>query len=297
MQTATKGGCALALLAVWCLAAPVLAQQGVVREGLTIESTVLGGPVRYTVYLPPDYDTSTRAYPVVYLLHGYTDDDTGWLQFGEVNRIADAAIASGQVPPMVIVMPDGGVSWYVNDHAGRVRWEDMFLQELIPHVEQTYRVRPKREYRGIAGLSMGGYGALRMAMAHPDRFAAVAAFSSGITAEEDFAAMPQARYDGVFGPVFGPGLQGRARITDHWRRHSVLDLVADTPVDALKRVRYYLDSGDDDFLAVGNALLHVALRRKEVPHEFRVRDGAHTWTYWRTGLADGLAFIGQSFRR
>jgi enterochelin esterase-like enzyme len=79
--------------------------KGKVLEGRTLKSAILGREVRYTLYLPPDYDLNERRYPVTYLLHGYTDDDTGWLQFGEVNRLADAAIASGDIPPMIIAMP------------------------------------------------------------------------------------------------------------------------------------------------------------------------------------------------
>ncbi|RPJ85976.1 MAG: esterase family protein, partial [Acidobacteria bacterium] len=86
--------------------------QGKVLEGLSIDSKILGREVEYAVYLPPDYDTSTRRYPVVYLLHGFTDDETGWIQFGEVYLAADRAIAAREIPPMIIVMPDGGVTWY-----------------------------------------------------------------------------------------------------------------------------------------------------------------------------------------
>ena len=271
--------------------------QGIVREGLTMASDILGKGVRYTVYLPSDYETSERHYPIVYLLHGYTDDDTGWLQFGEANRIADRGIAEGDIPPMIIVMPDGGVSWYINDYQNQTRWEDMFVDELMPHIEAEYRVRAKKEFRGIAGLSMGGYGALVLSMRHPELFAATAAFSSGVITDEDWAASSQERYESVFGVVFGPGLEGSARLTDHWRQYSILDIVESTPAEKLKEVRYYIDCGDDDFLAVGNASLHILLTQKEVPHQYRVRDGAHTWSYWRTGLPHGLEFIGQSFHR
>src|SRR5690606_11939201 len=106
---------------------------------LTVESRILGKPVRYTVYLPYDYHTSTRYYPVVYLLHGYTDNDTGWLQFGEAHMIADELINDREIPPMIIVMPDAGVSWYVNNFDASVRYEDFFIDEFIPHIEAQYR--------------------------------------------------------------------------------------------------------------------------------------------------------------
>lgn len=276
---------------------PAAAQQGTVREGLTMKSTVMGKDVHYTVYLPPDYATSARQYPVVYLLHGLSDNDTGWLQFGEVDRIANTAIASGDIPPMIIVMPDGGVSWYINNDRGDVRWEDMFVSEFIPYVENSYRIRKAKEYRGIAGLSMGGYGSLVLSMRHPELFAAVAAFSSGVFTDDEVVGWTQDTYDKIFGPVFGPGRVGADRLTPQWHEYSVLDLARNTPPAKLRTVRYYIDCGDDDFLYAGNSMLHIYLRQKEIPHEYRVRDGAHTWTYWRTGLPAGLAFIGQSFRR
>lgn len=271
--------------------------QGQVLEGLRLQSAVLGRDVNYAVYLPPDYAASTRRYPVVYLLHGYTDDESGWVQFGEVGLAADRAIAAREIPPMIIVMPDGGVAWYINDYQNKVRFEDMFVQEFIPHVDAAYRTRPKREFRGIAGLSMGGWGTLVHALRHPDLFAAAAAFSAGVWTDEEFLAMKQDAWNAVLGPVFGPGLSGKDRLTAHFRKHSPLELIKTLPEESLKKVRLYIDCGDDDFLIKGNCALHLALIDRKIPHEFRVRDGGHTWSYWRTGIIDGLAFIGQSFHR
>lgn len=266
-------------------------------ESLKMESKLLDYPVEYSVYLPPDYNQSSRSYPIVYLLHGYTDDESGWTQFGEVKRLADAAIASGEIPPMIIAMPDGKVTWYMNDHADQEPWEDMFIKEFMPHVESQYRVRKKKEFRGISGLSMGGFGSLRLAMAHHDLFAACAAYSSAVWTAEEFAGFPDENYDRTFARLFGEGLKGQDRITDYWRAHSVIDMVKTKPEDELKSIRYYFDCGDDDFLAVGNANLHIAMRQRGIPHEYRVRDGAHTWSFWRNSLPIGLKFIGESFRR
>ncbi len=270
---------------------------GQVLEGLAMESAILGRSVRYALYLPPDYRTSTRRYPVVYLLHGFTDEEWAWVQFGEVHLAADRGIATREIPPMIIVMPDGGVSWYMNDYQGKERWEDMFVEEFVPHVDNTYRTRTKKEFRGISGLSMGGQGALLIAMHHPEMFAAVAAFSSGVFSAEELTAMEDKAYRNVFGKLFGPDLQGQERLTEHWARNSPLELARTLPEEDLKKVRWYLDCGDDDFLYKGNAALHVALRDRKIPHEYRVRDGQHNWEYWRTGILHGLAFIGQSFHR
>jgi len=273
------------------------ADSGQVLEGLTVPSKVLGKEVRYTIYLPPDYQTSSRRYPVVYLLHGYTDNDTGWLQFGEVHLTADRAIVEREIPPMIIVMPDGGVSWYINDYQGKVRYEDFFFQEFIPYIDANYRTRPHKEFRGIAGLSMGGWGTLIYALRHPEMFAAAAAFSAAVWTDEEVIATEDKVYERIFAPLFGPGLKGRDRLTAHFRSYNPLDLVKTLPAEKIKTVRFYLDCGDDDFLYKGNAALHVALRDRKIPHEFRVRDGGHTWSYWRTGILDGLKFIGESFHR
>lgn len=270
---------------------------GQVLEGLKLSSSVLGRDVAYAVYLPPDYATSTRRYPVVYLLHGYTDDESGWIQFGEINLAADRAIAEREIPSMIIVMPDGGVSWYINDLAGKVRYEDMFVQELIPHIDATYRTRPTREFRGIAGLSMGGWGTLVHALRHPELFAACAAFSAAVWPDEEILGMKQDDWDKIIGPVLGVGLAGKDRLTPTFRKVSPLDLAKSLPEESLKKVRYYIDCGDDDFLIRGNCALHLLLTDRKIPHEFRVRDGGHTWGYWRTGIVDGLKFIGQSFNR
>lgn len=270
---------------------------GQVHEGLRMTSPILGQDVAYAVYLPPDYDLAGRRYPVVYLLHGYTDDESGWIQFGEIQMAADRAIAAREIPPMIIVMPDGGVSFYINDCQNKVRFEDMFIQEFIPHIDATFRTRPKKEFRGISGLSMGGWGSLVLSMRHPDLFAACAAFSAAMWTEEDMINTPEKNYDRLMGRLFGPGLQGKDRLTPHFRAHNPIDQAREKPEDELKKVRYYIDCGDDDFLIKGNMALHAVLLDRKIPHEFRVRDGGHSWTYWRTGIVDGLAFIGQSFHR
>lgn len=271
--------------------------QGQVLEGLHVTSEILGRDVNYAVYLPPDYAISTRRYPVVYLLHGYTDDESGWIQYGEINLAADRAIADREIPPMIIVMPDGGVTWYINDIQNKVRFEDMFVREFVPYIDATYRTRPVREFRGVAGLSMGGWGTLVYAMRHPDLFSACAAFSAAVWPDEEVAAMKQEMWVKVLGPVFGTGLTGKNRLTPHFCEDNPLDLAKTLPEESLKKVRYYIDCGDDDFLIKGNCALHLLLMDRKIPHEFRVRDGAHMWSYWRSGIVDGLKFIGQSFHR
>ena len=272
-------------------------QTGNVKESLKYESKLMGGPVEYSIYLPAGYETSNRSYPVLYLLHGYSDDQTGWVQFGEVARIADKGIENGDFPPVIIVMPNGKVSWYCNDYKMANPWEDMFVKEFIPAIEKTYRIRPKKEFRAISGLSMGGYGSLMLAMRNPDLFSSCVAFSSGTFTDEEIVAMPDNNYNMFFGEIFGKGLTEKQRISDSWKAHSPLHLIYEVPKDKLKTIRFYIDCGDDDFLFEGNSQLHIQMRKLEISHEYSTRQGGHEWSYWRTGLADGLKFIGESFHR
>ena len=278
------------------LSASISAQRGQVIEGISMPSAILGKGVNYAIYLPPDYQQSERKYPVVYLLHGYTDNESGWIQFGEVHLAADQAIAQREIPPMIIVMPDGGVSWYINNHDGSVRWEDMFVEEFIPFIDKNYRTRPAKEYRGIAGLSMGGFGSLVQSLRHPELFSACAAFSAAVWTEDEVKGMSSESRNGLFSKLFGL-TKDKTLLTGHYRANSVLDIIENKSKADIEKVRFYIDCGDDDFLSKGNSALHELMRSKQIKHEYRVRDGGHTWIYWRTGITDGLKFIGESFSR
>ncbi|GAA4305405.1 alpha/beta hydrolase [Nibribacter koreensis] len=272
-------------------------QQGTLQESLKVKSKLLGKPVEYSIYLPADYSQSNRRYPVLYLLHGYTDDETGWTQFGEAHLIADRLVKAGQIPPMIIVMPDAGVSWYVNSQDGKTRYEDFFIQEFIPFIDKEYRTRASKEFRAVAGLSMGGYGSMIYALKHPDMFAAAAPLSAAVRTDAEVLATPEKDYAGIFGNIYGNDLKGQERLSAHWYQNSVLKLIETQPADKLRQVKYYIDCGDDDFLIKGNMALHAVMLDQKIPHEFRVRDGGHTWTYWRTALPAVLKFVGKSFHR
>jgi len=286
----------LAFLLALTLATYAQVSRGVVKEGLTIDSKILGTKARYTIYLPFDYETSSRFYPIVYLLHGYTDNDMGWIQFGEANLIADEAIAKREIPSMILATPDAGPSWYINNYNNSVRYEDFFFQEFMPYIESYYRIRAEKNYRGVAGLSMGGFGTLVYAMRHPDQFAAAAALSAAVNTTEQIIAMDERGWGRWPTTVYGPG-SGEARLTEHLLSYNPIRIVETAEVEKLKSVKIYLDCGDDDYLTIGNAMLHVALTKRQIPHEYRVRDGAHIWSYWRSGLAEALKFIGTSFRK
>jgi len=286
-------------LSVLCLSFCFIsfAQKSKVIESIEFKSNIVAYPVKYSVYLPEDYATSQRSYPVLYLLHGFSDDETGWIQFGEVKEIADKGISEGAFPACIIIIPDGKVSWYCNSADGKDRWEEMFITELIPFVEKEYRIRAKKEFRAIAGLSMGGYGALTLSMRNPDKFSTCVALSSGTFSDEEIVAQADPQYELFFKNIFGEKLKGEARLSESWKAHSPLHLIHTVAAEKLKGIRFYIDCGDDDFLYKGNSLLHIGMRDLNIAHEYRVRNGAHEWSYWRTGLYDGLKFIGEKFRR
>jgi S-formylglutathione hydrolase FrmB len=272
---------------------PAFSQRGTVVESLVFESDLVSYPVEYSVYLPPGYDASKRSYPILYLLHGYSDDETGWIQYGEVNRIADDSFVNGGAAPCIIVMPDGKVSWYINSFDGEDPWEDMFVQEFIPFIEGKFRTRNSKAFRSIAGLSMGGNGALLLSMRHPDLFSSCVALSAATFTDEEI--LKNDVYERYFGDIYGP--KPTVEVTDYWKKYSPLHLLDMIDPVNLKSVRYYIDCGDDDFLYRGNSALHVKMRNLGISHEFRVRQGGHEWSYWRSGIADGLQFISETFHR
>lgn len=270
-------------------------RQGQVLESISMKSKILNREVNFSVYLPSDYQSSSRSYPVVYLLHGYSDNETSWIQFGEINSQLDKAIAEQTIPPMIIIMPDGGVSFYVNNYKNDVRWEDMFIQEFIPYIESIYRIRKERNYRALAGLSMGGYGSIVLSLKHPDLFGSYAAFSSALFTDDKIIKMSEDAYK-IYGKIFGDSLKGELRINESWKKNNPFYIVKNNP-EQFKNIGMYLDCGDDDRLTNGNCMFHLLLKELNVNHQFIVRDGEHNWQYWRTGIIPGLRFIGEKFHK
>ena len=271
-----------------------LSQSGKVMDQLTLDSQILKGKRKFAVYLPPDYDTSSRSYPVLYLLHGYTDDQTGWIQFGEVHHIADKAINNGKATPMIIIMPDAntGQPGYTNALSGNWNYEDFFFEELMPHVEKRFRIKRNKRFRAISGLSMGGGGSFLYALHRPDLFSSAAPLSASIgpQTEEEMKIFSYVDYWGY--------KESNYNKTDYERFNKLnnpLNLVNQADLKALNSVRWYIDCGDDDYLYKNNILMHLKMREKGVNHEFRTRDGGHSWTYWRTALPSVLEFISEKF--
>ena len=282
------------LLLVSFIPALLLAQSGRVFDTLSLPSKILNMERKYAIYLPPDYETSQRSYPVLYLLHGGGDDQTGWVQFGEVQRIADEGIKNGTATAMIIIMPDAdtGRRGFGNDPKGDWRYEDFFFQELMPYVEGKYRIKTDKRYRAVAGLSMGGGGSFLYALHHPELFAAACPLSADIgplslATTKDYLARGKKE----------PVNLTDAQVEAFYHYRSTLALLEAMPDDQKKAVRWYIDCGDDDFLYEGNCLVHIAMRKREIPHEFRTYDGGHNWTYWRRALPAVLTFVSDSFHQ
>ncbi|MEO8403584.1 MAG: alpha/beta hydrolase-fold protein [Chitinophagaceae bacterium] len=281
----------LFLLIIISLPLFTIAQTGKVYDNLSLPSKILKMDRKYSVYLPPDYETSDRSYPVLYLLHGAGDDQTGWVQFGEILTIADKAIKEGSATAMIIVMPDAntGQRGYDNNATGTWRYEDFFFQELMPFIEKKYRIKSEKRYRAVAGLSMGGGGSFCYALHHPELFSSACPLSAATGPPSLDLAKKNLQRDN---PTIADSL-----VEKYYNRQSVLVLVNNMPDSLKKSVRWYIDCGDDDRLSEGNSLVHVAMRQREIPHEFRIRDGGHTWTYWRGSLPVVLEFVSQGFHQ
>ena len=273
-----------------------LSQSGKVMDQLTLDSKILKGERKFAVYLPPDYDTSTRSYPVLYLLHGHTDDQTGWIQFGEVHRITDNAIKNGKATPMVIIMPDAdtGQPGYTNAISGKWNYEDFFFEEFMPHVEKRFRIKRNKRFRAISGLSMGGGGSFLYALHRPDLFSSVAPISASLgpqTVDE----MKIFSYVDYWG--YSESNYNKSDYEKFNKLNNPLYLVDQEDSKTLNSIRWYIDCGDDDYLYKNNSLMHLKMREKGVNHEYRVRDGEHSWSYWRSALPSVLEFISQKFHQ
>lgn len=300
----------LSAVLIMTLHAEVFAQHGTVDNSLTVQSEILDREMSYSVYLPESYQTSTREYPVLYLLHGMTGDHNDWVTIGEVRRIADETMASGNAPEMIIIMPDGLYdAFYINNYDGTVRWEDFFHQEFIPAVENEFRITTERNKRAIAGLSMGGYGAMYHGVKYKDKFSSVYAMSAAFLEVEPMPESERSDWDREFhGKTWGP--YNDEQLPENYEEHSIQEIFRGmdrveppqggwnpqgNPEEPLPAI--FIDCGDDDFLLRQNTNLVHIMNEKNVPFEFRVHNGGHTWDYWRTALAKALVFAGDVFRR
>ena len=270
----------------------LISQESKVFDNLTLESKILNQERTYAVYLPNDYDSSEKSYPVLYLLHGLGDDQTAWIKLGDVQRITDESIDSGISSSMIIVMPDAGsgIVGYINQPNRDWFYEDFFFEELIPHVESKFRIKKGKKYRAISGLSMGGGGTLVYALHRPDLFSSAAPLSPAIgpTDLDDFH-----KWISRYNFYFNDKIETQKLLNAN---HPLI-LIAEKSKQDLNSVAWYLDCGDDDYLYEDSSLLHLAMKKKGVKHEYRVRDGAHTWKYWKESLPNVLGFVSINFHQ
>ena len=274
------------------------AQGGKTYDNLILPSVLMKKRMSYALYLPPGYHFSKKTYPVLYLLHGAGENHTAWLRSGNLKEIADRLIESGAIDPLIIVMPDAGMSYYMNSSSGEVRYEDYFFREFKPYIESLYRVEKGKRFTSVAGFSMGGYGALLYALHHPEQFRTCVALSPGVRTDEEMEALSEKDYNARYRIALGPHAEGVPHVSPYYaENYSILNLITRMPQEQKKEVRFYIDCGDDDFLYKGNSMLHILLRDHGIPHEFRIRDGGHNWAYWQAGLRDGLLYIQSGLRR
>ena len=272
----------------------VFGQNGKVIDELIINSKILKGDRKFAVYLPPDYDSSNRSYPVLYLLHGLGDNQSAWIQFGEVLHTTDKAINSGIATSMIIIMPDAGTGQmgYTNAISGKWNYEDFFFEEFIPHVENLYRIRKNKRYRAISGLSMGGGGSFLYALRRPDLFSSAAPLSASI-GPQNIGQMDDHSYLAYWG--YSKSNINKSDFEKFKKKNNSLYLIDQMDQKILNSVRWYIDCGDEDHLYKNNVLMHIKMREKGVKHEFRIRDGDHNWDYWRSALPSVLEFISKKF--
>ncbi len=284
---------------------PILLPGGSTVEFMSFDSKSLGMQARYSVFLPPSFSKDTsRTYPVIYFLHGLNNDETSWTveRYGGIQNAIEELILSKKVPEFIMIHPRGDNSFYCNHIDGSRRYEDLVAQELIGYMEAQYRARKGRENRSIAGTSMGGYGALKIAMKYPDRYAAVAGQSPIIfpgagpleLSEEAKSSRFYSFFVNMLKPIFGDPLR-----QDLWNANNPLVLAKK---EEIKDLKIYFDYGTDDrYIAMthlddGNKALDQALTAADIPHIFKIRQGEpHGWALIAAHLDETLPFLCQTF--
>lgn len=260
----------------------------------SFDSKALGAPMRFSIYLPPGYhdpEASGRRYPVVYLLHGVGDDERAWPRLGGVEATMDELIESGTLPPFIVVMPNGVRSWWVDsaDIGGPGNYGTSVRDDLPDYVEATWRAMTSRDGRFVAGLSMGGYGALHLGFADPERYRAVGALSPALwnRVTPDWKPSNPERMTKIFAGSFGEPFDAKRFVANHPRSYLSRIEHPDKPFGI------YLEAGDDDGFGTQFSAIDMfeTLRDHNVPAELRIDDGGHDWTVWRRALGPMLQWF------
>jgi S-formylglutathione hydrolase FrmB len=260
---------------------------GAVRvERVAFESRLVGAALPYNVVLPPGYDLKSSAqtrYPVVYLLHGLDGSAHDWVSSHV--HLADYAARYS----MIIVVPEGKDGWYTDGVAPNEKFESYFVEELLPDVQKRFRTVESREARAIAGLSMGGYGALKFGLKYPDRFAFAASMSGALAAASWVTEMPMSAFiKPSISHVFGAADSPVRASNDIYR------IVREMPKERVASLPYvYLDCGTEDPFFSNNRDFAALLVEKKIPHEYREVPGDHSWRYWDRQVQEILKIAAQ----
>ena len=254
-----------------------------------IKSQILARPVRYCAFLPANYDKEqTRRYPVLYYLHGLGDNEQSLLNFGGWDVVSELR-SQGKVGDFIILAPSAGHTFYINSENGKMRYEDFFMKEFVPQMEKKYRAEGTRATRGITGVSMGGYGALRLGFKYPDQFAAVSAQMPALFTDlpnnisSDAPGSPGSLLGDVFGSPFN---------RDYFTRNNVFYFArADSP-SSLKRMSIYFNVGNNDDYGFeqGAQQLDRILKDRSIPHQFHIYPGRHSADFVVRYFAEVIEF-------
>ena len=247
-------------------------------DTLSVPATFIPGPMRVTVVTPDEAAPGNR-FPTVYILHGHGGDYRTWTKVTRPD-LPELADRFG----MVFVMPDGRNSWYWDspEHP-EMQMESFITRELVPYIDATLPTIPSRDKRAITGLSMGGHGALYLAMRHPDLFGSAGSMSGGV----DIRPFPKSWN---MADWLGPRDADPAR----WEAHTVAGLVPQLQADTLNIT---FDCGVDDFFAPVNRELHESLLKAGIPHDYTERPGRHSHKYWANSILYHLLFFSEAFAK
>jgi S-formylglutathione hydrolase FrmB len=256
-----------------------------------VPSKILGHDVRYCAILPPGYDAAkSRRYPVLYFLHGLGGNEQILVTSGGWNLVEDLW-QQHRIGEFLIVTPDADTSFYIDSRDGRVRYEDFFIREFIPFIDRVYRTSPTRRSRGVAGISMGGYGALHLAFRHPELFASVSANSAALLDK-----FPDVKFANPQQSLLLRALRAFGTPPDlaFWRRNDPLVLARTTNLAGLT---IYFDCGaqDDYGFERGASALDEILSARKIPHEFHLYPGGHDWQYFASRLPAAFEFHSRAF--
>jgi S-formylglutathione hydrolase FrmB len=267
----------------------------------TYQSALMNRELRYALYLPPSYESSgTRRYPVLYFLHGLNENEMRWSTRGEADLTLDKLIASKSIGEFIVAIPMSDPrSFYTNARAGNAPWEDAVVKEFIPMIESQNRVQAGRATRGISGISMGGYGSLKIAMKHPEMFGSVSAHSAALVPDFNTTTVTGRRLDqfkALFDSIYGIGFSGGGTLdVSYWNANNPFELAKDTA--KLQGLKIYLDCGTEDeygFYA-GQRTFDEQLTKAKYAHTAALFPGNHGWDYAKQHIQNSLQFHWNAF--